>query len=82
MIEQIKTSCEAETVESSRVLNTMEDLNTALARNLVSAQAASHASNMLIHQVEFLISAVTQFKRNDNSKKLLTTIPIYHGKNA
>jgi hypothetical protein len=31
--------------------------------NLASAESASHASNMLIRQVEILISAVNQFKR-------------------
>jgi methyl-accepting chemotaxis protein len=63
MIEQIRTNCEAETVESSRILNAMEEINSTLISNLASAESASHASNMLIHQVEILISAVNQFKR-------------------
>jgi methyl-accepting chemotaxis protein len=66
MIEQIRTNCEAETVESSRILNAMEEINSTLANNLASAESASHASNMLMRQVEILISAVNKFKRNDS----------------
>lgn len=67
MINQIKTSCEAETLESSRVLNAMEDISATLSSNLSSAQASSHASTILIGQVNFLISAVNKFKNSDVS---------------
>jgi len=78
MINQIKTSCEAETVESSRVLNAMEDISATLSSNLSSAQASSHASTILIGQVEFLISAVNKFKHNDISpeKGLAPVVPL------
>ncbi len=89
LIEQIKTSCEAETVESSRVLNAMEDIKNTLSSNLASAQSASHASGILMRQVEFLISSVNQFKHNDIvSEKnqvhadLLAAIPFYPGENC
>ena len=89
MIEQIRTSCEAETVESSRILSAMEDIRATFASNLSSAQAASHASNILMRQVEFLISAVNQFKHDDivveNNQitaKSMTAIPFYSGESC
>jgi methyl-accepting chemotaxis protein len=89
MIEQIKTSCEAETVESSRILSAMEDISATFTSNLASAQAASHASNILIHQVDFLFSAVNQFKHNDSVVKRdqvptesLIAIPYYSGESC
>jgi methyl-accepting chemotaxis protein len=62
MIEQIKTNCEAEMLEIYRILKAMEEINAALTSNLVSAQTANQASDFLIHQVEYLVSAVDQFK--------------------
>jgi len=89
MIEQIKTSCEAETAESIRVQSAMEDISSTLTSNLASAQSASRASSDLIHQVEFLISAVHQFKHNDIVREqehvqieTATALPYYPGENC
>jgi hypothetical protein len=88
MIDKIKTSCEAETAENSRVLNAMEEISSTLSNNLSSAQASSHASTMLLGQVEFLISAVNQFKRGDNTVEMeqaptenMPATPLYHKDN-
>jgi methyl-accepting chemotaxis protein len=62
MIEQIKANCEAETLETCRILEAMEEIGATLTNNLASAQAANQASSMLIHQVDFLLTAVNQFK--------------------
>jgi methyl-accepting chemotaxis protein len=89
MIEQIKTSCEAETVESCRLQSAMEDISATLTSNIASAHAASNANNILMRQVEFLISSVNQFKHNDTSHgqdlvlaEALTAIEFYPGENC
>jgi hypothetical protein len=89
MIEQIKTSCEAETIESCRLLNAIGDISATLASNLASAHAASHAGSMLISQVEFLNSAVNQFKHNGIAiekdlvqSEPLAAIAFYPGENC
>lgn len=69
MIEQIKTNCEAESVEARRIIDAMEEIRTTLSNNLASAQTASHASSLMIHQVEFLMSAVNHFKHADSPSK-------------
>jgi len=67
MIGQIKTSCEAETVDYCRIVNSIEEISSSFVNNLASAQTASNASKMLTQQVDSLISAVNQFKHRGAS---------------
>lgn len=69
MIERIRTSCEAEAVESNHILCAVEEVRSAMHNNLLAAQSGQRAGAELLRHVAQLLEAVNVFKQHSSQQQ-------------